>query len=613
MTAMNTPLQIKDKTSSLLFSIIFLFLCFVYLFWRLDPKLIYQAQEPVFFFDPHFMRQFLHEPGGLNDLLASFLSQFFYLSWTGSLLLVALFTAIAWNTKSILKSVNGDHSILYLHWIPTIFLLVLHSNYKYPLVFTLGLLLSLTSVNVYVRFAPTNKLLRLLFYIILHSVLYYVVAGNVFVFSLIVLTYEIFYHRKIVTPLFYGLVAVLIPYLGARALFIMSIRDAYRLQLTFYETYTINHVSWVLYAFFTFVIVLKVLGRKFIITGDTDKITFYEKFLFRRSTSIQFIQGLIFLIIAFLASQQAFDQSRKSFIQIDYYSRFGEWEKVLDLVKQGRAERSIVESQAYRALYHCGRLCDELFSLTKHFGGDGLFMHSRLAELFPIQHSDLFFDLGILNEAEHWAYEAISITGETPWNLQRLALVFLFEGNRDVAARYLGMLKQTMWHRKWARTCQKLLDNTDDLSGFPQYRYLNTAIPYTDFLLSPIEPERCLEELIKCPGNKMAFEYYMAHCLLSGNLNLFIEHLHRLNDFNYTKIPRHFEEAILIYIQLTGRKDINLPGRSISRETVRKFVDFNQILARHDKNINNAYIELERKHRDTYWFYALYQYKPKDY
>jgi hypothetical protein len=109
----------------------------------------------------------------------------------------------------------------------------------------------------------------------------------------------------------------------------------------------------------------------------------------------------------------------------------------------------------------------------------------------------------------------------------------------------------------------------------------------------------------------MAFEYFMAYCLLEGQVGRFVEHLQQLNDFDYPKIPRHFEEAMLIYGQLTGGREIVLPGKTISEQTIRKFEDFNKIMAKHNKDKKAARSELT-KYRDTYWFYGLYYYKPDE-
>ena len=111
-------------------------------------------------------------------------------------------------------------------------------------------------------------------------------------------------------------------------------------------------------------------------------------------------------------------------------------------------------------------------------------------------------------------------------------------------------------------------------------------------------------------GLEMAFEYYVSYCLLEGKIDELYKHLYKLNSFDYEKIPRHIEEAILITRQLS-RRAIAIPGREISQETIAKFSDFSQIIKKYNNDKNYAYNELLTKYKDTYWFYALYLYKPK--
>ncbi|KPK54775.1 MAG: hypothetical protein AMS22_05315, partial [Thiotrichales bacterium SG8_50] len=122
----------------MLFTAILVCFYFVYLLLRIDPKLIYQSQEPVFFFERHFFNEFLGYPGGPNEVISRFLSQFFYHSWTGALLLVLVFASVTWNTKLLIRSINSNRPLLFLHLVPSAFLLASHSDYKFPLALTLG-------------------------------------------------------------------------------------------------------------------------------------------------------------------------------------------------------------------------------------------------------------------------------------------------------------------------------------------------------------------------------------------------------------------------------------------------------------------------------------------
>jgi hypothetical protein len=498
----------------------------------------------------------------------------------------------------------GNRPPLFIHWIPVAFLLALHTDYNYPLVFTLGLLLVLIALNVYFGFSLSNNVLRFFLFIFLHALLYYCAANQAFIFAITIVLYEVFYNRKIIQPILYLAFSAVLPYIATLFVFIQSIQQAYRFQLYYFDTYSLTWLSWLLYTFFPIVLCLQWIVNNVKGIQIKGKFDPFEH-IFYSTNFRKMIQGLLVLALFVALSFGFHDKSKKAFLQIDNYCHFGEWEKVLDMVKGGRSGRSLVESQAYRSLYHAGRLGDELFRYARHFGGDGLFMHTSTLVLFPRQHSDLFFDLGILNESEHWAYEAIAMNGQTAWNLERLAIISILEDNKDVAARYLDKLRKTVWHRAVAKRYQKVLADTTLMYSLPEFDYTKNAVQ-ADFLVSTYQPKLCLQELHNMPDNRMVFEYFMANCLLEGNISQFIQQVHRLNDFGYERIPRHFEEAILIYIQLTGRKNVGLRGLNIADDTIREFIDFNQILENNNKNADAARLQLE-KYWDTYWFYALYR------
>jgi len=484
----------RDKIWSLLFTAGLLSFYFIYFLLRIDPKLIYQSQEPVFFFDRYFISEFFSYPGGVNELLSAFLSQFFYYSWTGALLLVLVFASVALNTWLLIRSTSAVRPILYLHWIPSAILLALHSDYRFPLVLTLGLLWALLGINIYIRLAPLKSTLRLLLYLILQAVLYYVTAGQAYLFSLVIIFYEVLRKRSIVLPLLYTFVAALLPYIGASTLFIIRVRDAYTMYLTSCDIYRMTWLSWALYAFFPIVLLLVTVERRYVKAGKMNGNNLCDRFLSRRSVPIRLIQAMMILSLIAVSALYSYNKKEKAFFLIDRYARFEQWDKVLDIAQKGLPISNVVQCQVNRALYHAGYLCDKMFGMTQLFGGDGIFMHESFRAPFALQHSDLFFDLGLVNESEHWAHEAIAANGDTAWNLQRLALVNLLKGKRDIAAKYLGMLRKTMWHKKWAAEHQKYLSDGNDFLEHPKFRYLKSAMPESDFLVSPAEPELCLED-----------------------------------------------------------------------------------------------------------------------
>lgn len=610
--AESVKIEKNTKIWSLLFSVLLLSFYALYIALRIEPKLVYQMQEPVFFFDAYFLSHFFNHPGGINELVSQFLSHFFYFSWSGAIVLIALFAGVAWNVRALLKSISGQ-STVFLHWLPTIFLLALHNDYDVPLVFTLGFFVALTSANLFIRFASTKNVLRFVLLIVLHTALYYVVAGQAFIFAIIVIIHEILKRRQITLPILYLVFAGLLPFIGTETVFPAYIRDAYAFQITHYMTYTVSWLSWALYASIPFVLLWAILWSKYF-NAETKpaRVSIIQLMTNPRASGARVVYLLLFMALTISLAWYTFDPSAKILLRVDYGARHEKWNDVLEIAKEkDYISHSFIQYEANRALYLSGHLSDGLFSIRQYFRGDGLFLYPGLYKTYPLQHGDVFFDLGLINESEHWTYEALTLNGDSPWNLQRLAQIYLLEGNTDAAKRFLEKLQKTMWFKKWATQYMAYLDDPE-FSTSDRLRELKSLIPQTDFLVPPMTPALTLEQLLQNPDNKMAFEYYMAYCLLEGKLEQFIQNLYRLNAFNYPVIPRHFEEAILIYMQLTGRRDIPLPGRTISENTVRRFVDFNQTLQKHNKNRAEAFAELEQKHQDTYWFYALYYFQTEE-
>jgi len=103
----------------------------------------------------------------------------------------------------------------------------------------------------------------------------------------------------------------------------------------------------------------------------------------------------------------------------------------------------------------------------------------------------------------------------------------------------------------------------------------------------------------------MAFEYLMAQYMLTGRLEKIASNIGRLNDFDYKGIPRHYEEAILLYTSITG-KEVNLHGRRISGETLERLDKFRGIFGRLRHNVRAADNALRAEFGNSYFFYYVF-------
>ena len=127
-----------------------------------------------------------------------------------------------------------------------------------------------------------------------------------------------------------------------------------------------------------------------------------------------------------------------------------------------------------------------------------------------------------------------------------------------------------------------------------------------DYVVYNTPLDRVLLSLLeKNKYNHMAFEYLIAWYLLTRDLDKFGENIHRLHDFNYSKIPRRFEEALLIIANIQKKK-FDLTGFNISSNAVARFNNFNQTLSQNQGDMNKALNELKKDYGDSYFYYYIY-------
>jgi len=109
------------------------------------------------------------------------------------------------------------------------------------------------------------------------------------------------------------------------------------------------------------------------------------------------------------------------------------------------------------------------------------------------------------------------------------------------------------------------------------------------------------------PDNRLAFEYLGASYLLDGDLLKFIEYFPKYYRTSYFGLPRHYTEAVLVYMTESKEGSLPLLGSLVTMQaTIKRFKDFKQILTDYKGNKHYAQNQLQRDYGDTYWFYVLY-------
>lgn len=583
---------------------VFFIAFFLYVYIGINPELYYQYQEPVFFFDSKFFQEFLGYPGGLTEYIGAFLSQFYYYSWAGALVVTFIAWLIYLSTKTAIKSVTHLKQIHIAYLIPAILLLVLYNSYSYQLSTVVGLLISLTFFNLFSRIVSIQYFLRLFLYLCFSTILYFIVGAQFFLFTILCIIFEIFKKRTYTIGFFYVIISAIIPYIAVNYFFIYSLRGAYLGSLAFQDFHKPFGVQYIFYLYFPFLMISTVLYERLVTAKVKERL---HKIFLPKYKLKYVIQIVIIFAGGGLLLYSSFDGYTRMYLRVNYYANQNDWVNVLKNITPETMNDKIIAFQFNRALYHTGELSEKMFVYPQPAGSESLILTSEIGFYLPMLRSDIFFELGYLNEAQHWACEALAINGNTANNLKRLTLISILKGEDEVARKCLNLLDKTLLFRGWSEYYRHLIDNKSLISRDAMLQRIKSLMPKSDFIVLSGSPEDYFKQLLlQNKSNKMAYEYLMAYYLLNCKLSKFIRNLNLFQNFGYLNIPRNYEEAILAYVAGKGSEKFNLKYHPRT-ETVNDFLAFSKILREYGGNKSAAYNSIMRKYAATYWAYFLYK------
>jgi hypothetical protein len=619
--------SLPKSSGRLLQSFLFFILFYLYLWLYVDLRLMYHGAGiitnfPVFYKGWTFFLPFLSYPGGPLEYLSAFLSQFFYYSWAGAIVVTLQAWLLSVCIDYLLKAANLTR-IRGICFILPVLLLVLYTRYAYYFATTMALLIALLIACLYIRMtlSRTTALSCLSTFLSLSVILYYLSGGAFLLFAVVCAIYELIFRSRWKMSLFYLLTAAVIPYVLGLLVFRVSIIDAFcnslpiSWKILYYEVrkrqVSIVYILYLLPPLTLFVLgILQILWKRLhFVKGPTKKklrnkssnllLTMFSRY--RHSLKLRWaVESLLLLAIAGSVVFFSRNENLRTRFKVDYYSYHKMWPELLTSA-QHNAEEPFIAHAVNRALYHVGRLGYNMFSWPQN--PDYLFLSDEKFKWMYWQIFDVFIDIGVINIAENALTECLEGLGSRPMVLQRLALINMVKGNLGTAKIYLGKLSKTLFHAEWAKNYLDLLNTDPDLSADKYIQHLRSLHLDKDCLTHTLLMEKTLLELLaRNNKNRMAFEYLMARYMLNKHLGKLARNLERLHDFNYRELPTHYEEAALIYVYGT-RKPFNLSGYPPTPQKRKQIEDFSRILSRYGRDKQAASKELSKKFRNTYFYY----------
>jgi len=598
---MKTKEIIRNPNFSFLVLSLFLFFYYLLVF---DSSLYYHHHQPIFLFDKIYLKEFLLYPGGPVEWITQFFLQFFYFNLLGAFFVSALSLSIFIIIYKFIKKIGDFRYSLILSFLPVSLLLIIQNHYNFPLIITVKYLFALIFFLVYVKIPERYKV----FFIPLSCLIYYILGGWVYLFYVVIcMLHELLFRenrKKYIYAVLNSLVYFIYPYIAARYLFTINLKEAYFYIMpdSFYSWPFIFNLNLYFYLFFLSFPVLQI--ALFVYLKYIKVKVKKQKKLQARLHHIS-AQSIFIVLAGLLILFFSFDRQEKKEIQIDYLAEQGRWDELLNISRGIEEYNVLVNFNVNSALYHTGQLLDNLFDYPQMKGTDGLFLENIPRDAQTTT-SDLYFDLGHINASQVMAYEGQTKFGYNPRMLKRIVMTNIINEEYDIAKKFLDILNKSILHKKWVKHYRNYLFNESLIKSDSLIQLKRKLIPKFDFFIaiSANADKDLIELLKKNENNKMAFEYLMAYYLLDYRLEDLPEHLDKFKKLGYRKYPRNIEEALLLIRFISPSENVAF-DYSINPKTIEQFEHFNSILSKFENKLK-AKTALRKEFYNTYWYYVLY-------
>jgi hypothetical protein len=569
----------------------------VYIFFAcLYPyHLHYQEQFQLFLFTADYFYQYFGKPGGFSDYAVNFLTQFYFYSFVGAMILAVMLTLLQRIIWSISRKLDASSVFVPLSFIPSILYWSLLCDENY----LAGGLVALILVTAFIWLCLSiNRLsIRIILPFAAIPVLYWLAGGAFLLLPLFVIIREMF--RKGLKPVAFAifsasmiLLSVAIPLLAKQVLVQYPL-----LKLLVGVNYYRYPVA-IPYP-------VGIVGVLIVIIPSASSFS---------STRIKCSKPALLLILqlallvpgTWYLISKATDMEKEEVMEYDFHTRMRRWDRILAKADKKPPMSPLSVVCLNLALAKQDLLGERMFQYYQN-GVGGLLPDFTHDFTIPCIIGEVYYHLGFINTAQRLAFEAMEALPDyqkSARSVMRLAETNLINGNYDLAGKYLRLLQKTFYYQEWANNTLLIMQSEKSIEEHPEWGWLRKVRTQEDFLFSEGEKEMMLGTIfMQNQENRMAFEYLMAGCLLKKDLEHFMGYYQVGQSLYTNKIPKSYQEA-LIYIRGLTHKD---PTRNIP------WPISNAIKAR-VMNYGNLYTTqsnpeplLHKDFSDTYWYYLHFR------
>jgi len=600
--------KVTKKTFLLIVPILF-FVCFYcYVLLYIQPNEVYHnsvlnTKFPYFLIDSTFLAEHLIRPGGITEYLAAFLSQFYYYSWSGALVITLTAGLLCLAIRSLLC-----HSKLPGLWLisllPAVAIIIISNSYYHFLGVFLAVMLAVWLFVLYRKISEANTIPPIALMVLYAPIVYYITSGASLIFICLCAIYHIISKKNVVTGIFFTFSGMAICYLIGTYIFAIADTAVFLQPIPLSREMSLRGNT-----------VISTLQILFIYPVVTMLIVSVIRYIFKKdirlglgtSVFVNIVSLVILVSICAAGFYISYSPNKKIDCKMMYLVNNEKWTDIIALAKKIHPKNYNVfyVNCVNKALSKTGRLGEEMFLFPQT--SECLFLSSeKVSEILMTVNMNNYADLGVLNIAQIRGLELMELQGYTPLLLWRLFEISAAKNQMQSACVFLNILSKDIFHGKKAKTILSQLQTDPYLKENSIIQHLRSVRIDSNLVVVEVDSELLYRELLKTnPQNRMAFDFMMADLLLKKRLKNFIENLPRLKDFSVDRIPRYYQQAILIYESSTGIRP-DLLGFSIDTQNTQQGRVLVDIFKRFGPNESDAFKYLCRDFGQTYFFYYIF-------
>ena len=556
----------------------------VVIFWAVPyvGGLCFQEQYQMFLFDTGYFLERIVLPGGLADYISEFLVQFYYMPVLGGAIIALLLMGIQAVVWGLMKQYGARHDFpgYLLSFLPSIALWCAMGDQNVLLSFVVALFGALVIGWIHNRFH--NRLVKVVFELVSTALVYWFLGPVVFLYAALMIG-DTLKNAKQKGNVFSGIgYSVVILILTIAWILLTTQTLQYPLYRIFaglnYYRYpgTISPLPFVV---MVWAVVIPFLGMIPCRQKSLQKL--------QQSKVVIVLSYVLVIVASWFGIKASFDEMTYELIDYDFLVRTEQWDKIIEKAEKKPATTPLSVSCVNLALSQKGMLADRLFEFYQN-GGEGLFPTFTRDMISPVSTAEIFFRLGMVNDAERYmfeAQEAIPNYRKSARLTRRIIECEIINGNYKVAAKLLRRLQKTLYYGNWANQTMALLGNEKAINRHPVYGKLRKyREKKQDFLFSDQEMDQMLGLLfLNDNHNKMAYEYLMCYELLQRDMEKFMQYYPLGRFVDYDHIPRSFQE-ILIGNWMKTHSDPRTIPYSVDAQNVNNTLNFIQLYMQNPKN-----------------------------